>query len=206
MRILRAVTFSLCVILFTGFFQSVSAATIVPMFGSTTDPIADGAIDKVIDGILNYDENLALGTSLTYGTFGGPYTVRFNLGNSYDLTDFRLWNNAGWAEGDGEGVNSFVLNFYNSSLGSVDSFSSTAQDILAVQSFNLTASNVQVVDFVIHSNHFLSSGLPDREYVYFYEINFEGTAASPVPLPSAIWLLGSGLFGLVGIQRKFRNV
>ncbi len=39
----------------------------------------------------------------------------------------------------------------------------------------------------------------------------EGTLISwelsltPVPIPGAIWLLGSGLAGLVGLRRKFRN-
>lgn len=29
--------------------------------------------------------------------------------------------------------------------------------------------------------------------------------ASPVPLPGAVWLLGAGLIGLVGVRRKFRS-
>ena len=27
----------------------------------------------------------------------------------------------------------------------------------------------------------------------------------PVPIPSAVWLLGSGLVGLVGLRRKFKK-
>jgi hypothetical protein len=34
-------------------------------------------------------------------------------------------------------------------------------------------------------------------------INFDESAA-PVPVPPSIWLLGSSLFGLIGIRRKFR--
>ena len=30
-------------------------------------------------------------------------------------------------------------------------------------------------------------------------------AASPVPVPGAVWLLGSGLVGLIGISRKRKN-
>lgn len=30
-------------------------------------------------------------------------------------------------------------------------------------------------------------------------------ATAPVPVPGAVWLLGSGLLGLVGLRRKFRN-
>ncbi len=29
---------------------------------------------------------------------------------------------------------------------------------------------------------------------------------SPVPIPGAVWLLGSGLLGLVGLRKKFRKV
>jgi len=27
----------------------------------------------------------------------------------------------------------------------------------------------------------------------------------PVPIPAAVWLLGSGLLGLAGIRRRFRK-
>jgi hypothetical protein len=30
------------------------------------------------------------------------------------------------------------------------------------------------------------------------------TEATPIPIPGAIWLLGSGLIGLIGLKRKFR--
>lgn len=33
-----------------------------------------------------------------------------------------------------------------------------------------------------------------------------GTAPAPVPLPAAVWLLGSGLIGLAGIGRRRKNV
>lgn len=33
----------------------------------------------------------------------------------------------------------------------------------------------------------------------------DGDVGSPVPLPGAIWLLGSGLIGIVGIRRKFKK-
>ncbi len=30
-------------------------------------------------------------------------------------------------------------------------------------------------------------------------------AATPVPIPAAVWLLGSGLIGLIGARRKFKH-
>ena len=35
-------------------------------------------------------------------------------------------------------------------------------------------------------------------------INFDFNV-SPVPIPGAAWLLGSGLIGLVGIRKKFKK-
>lgn len=35
----------------------------------------------------------------------------------------------------------------------------------------------------------------------YIDTHFEGTI-SPVPIPAAVWLLGSGLIGLVGVRRK----
>lgn len=33
----------------------------------------------------------------------------------------------------------------------------------------------------------------------------DGNVGSPVPVPAAVWLLGSGLLGLVGVRRKLRR-
>lgn len=33
----------------------------------------------------------------------------------------------------------------------------------------------------------------------------DGTEASPVPVPGAVWLLGSGLVGLVALRRRFKK-
>ncbi|RLB71614.1 MAG: hypothetical protein DRH03_05645, partial [Deltaproteobacteria bacterium] len=32
--------------------------------------------------------------------------------------------------------------------------------------------------------------------------NLKGSFGNEVPIPGAIWLLGSGLFGLIGIRRR----
>ncbi len=29
--------------------------------------------------------------------------------------------------------------------------------------------------------------------------------ATPVPIPAAVWLLGSGLIGLVGLRKRFKK-
>lgn len=197
----------LCGLLLLGFVSQVQATEIRPVSGSTLDPIAySTSIDNIIDGIIDYDSYLALGNS-GYGTFGGPYTVRFDLGAEYDLTDFNLWNNAGDIENDGEGVNSFSLKF-NDPFNYI--FNASASDTLTKQSFNFigeTIKNVRFIDFIINSSHSVGTSGTDgrntdeRGYVDFYEVSFEG-ARSTVPEPATILLLGFGLLSLAGVSRQ----
>jgi len=39
-------------------------------------------------------------------------------------------------------------------------------------------------------------------YGLYYELHLEGTIASAVPVPAAVWLFGSGLIGLFGFSKK----
>lgn len=50
-----------------------------------------------------------------------------------------------------------------------------------------------------------SASLYQAEVVGFDANNHVNTLQSPVPVPGAAWLLGSGLIGLVGIRRRFTN-
>jgi F5/8 type C domain len=42
---------------------------------------------------------------------------------------------------------------------------------------------------------------PANLWIALSEVTFDGSATSPVPVPAALWLLGSGLLGLVGVAR-----
>jgi len=48
----------------------------------------------------------------------------------------------------------------------------------------------------------LSATFPDADQATSYSIGAEGV--SEVPVPAAVWLLGSGLLGLLGLRRKTR--
>lgn len=48
----------------------------------------------------------------------------------------------------------------------------------------------------------------ENEHVYFthFDFNFRTYVnTNPIPIPSAVWLLGSGLIGIVGFRRKLRK-
>jgi hypothetical protein len=46
---------------------------------------------------------------------------------------------------------------------------------------------------------------PDIEPNYAFRVWVEVEETSPVPIPGAIYLLGSGLLGLVGIRKKIKS-
>jgi hypothetical protein len=47
---------------------------------------------------------------------------------------------------------------------------------------------------------------PDDPDTNFYNADARVYAKfAPVPVPAAVWLLGSGLIGLLGIRRKFKK-
>jgi len=46
-----------------------------------------------------------------------------------------------------------------------------------------------------------STGTIDGKYLQYEQINLSAYA-SPVPIPAAVWLFGSGLIGLIGLVRK----
>ncbi len=211
MKLFRAIKIILFCLFLSGSVQQAVADTITPVSGSTSDPIVFGSIDNVIDGGFDVDTHLMLG-EFGFNDWTGPYTVRFDLGQEYNLTAFNLWNNAGSIFNDGEGADDFQLDFYNSSETPVGLSSQyNALDILTQQIFVINnASNVRYVDFIIQTNHSIGTtdndGLStERNYVDFYEVNFDGDVSSPVPVPATMLLLGSGLIGLVGVRRKFKK-
>jgi len=49
---------------------------------------------------------------------------------------------------------------------------------------------------------FAFSEIPDGKYIWLHDIH---VATHCTPIPTSVWLLGSGLIGIVGIRRKFKK-
>lgn len=178
--------------------QAVGAATIIPVSGSTADVVGGGAVPNVIDGVVDFDSYLAIGPVAGPGTFTGPYTVTFDLGGDFTISAMNLWNNGGFIELDGEGINAFSLVFRDATTSTTGGFNGNAADLLAQQAFEFPAVNAAFVDLIVSSNHLPST----RTYAVFHEINFEGVAT--VPVPASFWLLGTaiGVAARFGVRRR----
>jgi hypothetical protein len=160
-----------------------------PVSAYSDDPILFGSLDNIIDGVVDFDSNVGMGTS-NAGTFNGPYTIFFDLGATHNLTGFQLWNNGGNIELDGEGIDEFTLLFYDE-VSLIADKSYQAQDILAMQEFvfGFSIDGIRAVELVIESNH--AEQL--RDYAVLYEVTF-------VPGPGSLGVLGA--FGMVGSRRR----
>ena len=78
---------------------------------------------------------------------------------------------------------------------------STAQDI----TYNFTSDEIATLVAYLADENFGLGFDPD---CHFYNSGIEliiTTGKSAVPIPGAVWLLGSGLMGLVGLKRKMRS-
>lgn len=181
-RLLPAVLVGACTV------GAAQADIIHPVSATSDDPIWFGSLDNLIDGVVDFDSNVGMGTSGS-GAFNGPYTIAFDLGTTFNLTGFQLWNNGGNIEFDGEGIDAFTLVFLDDGSAEIDTYAGNAADILAMQEFAFSVDGVRSVELVIESNHFQDS----RDYVVLYEAAF-------IPAPGA--LVALTLFGIVGSRRK----
>jgi hypothetical protein len=61
----------------------------------------------------------------------------------------------------------------------------------------------------VYGDFYAKDGTSSGNPVYAYNdsthqiLRPDGTGISPVPIPPTVWLLGSGLVGLIGLKRKF---
>jgi hypothetical protein len=62
-----------------------------------------------------------------------------------------------------------------------------------------------VYDLPNSDYNFLLVGLRSDPIVEDFDFRIDQIEVTPVPVPAAVWLLGSGLFGLVGLRKKINK-
>jgi hypothetical protein len=110
-------------------------------------------------------------------------TVKFANTQNY----FGIW----WGSID-------TYNYIDFYLSGTKVFSYSGSDIFAAANGSwtdaVTNRYVNFKDLVFDEVKLTSNGVA---------FEFDNVAATPVPIPGAVWLLGSGLLGLIGLRRKF---
>ena len=123
--------------------------------------------------------------------------ITLDLIGNYNLDSFSLWNDINVNQ---EGVESFMLHFYDPFDNLIDStstlFAPVGQFAAQTYEFSSTVLNVSKVD--LETLTLLGGGVGSR--IEIREVAFNGTL---VPVPAAAWLFASGLaaFGLVARRR-----
>lgn len=116
------------------------------------------------------------GTSLNNGGFTADYVYsNFTLGNSSDQIIFS------------EGTNELLRFDYSSGFVANGSSMKLLSESMLAGNYAASTSAYGDGDF----------GTPGTEGTYAFSV-----APSAVPLPSALWLFGSGLMGLIGLTRR----
>ncbi len=139
-----------------------------------------------IFGINTGDDVIVTGTFDDSVLSGGSGTVSFGQGSS----------------------NAFSLGFAGFTLTETDDVNyADGYPQLTLAGGNLVGFNY-VADFGVDTHVFDSHDLYFDGWEYDWDLTVSGTWLSfemtPVPVPAAVWLLGSGLIGLAGIARRKR--
>jgi hypothetical protein len=169
------------------------------------------------------------------GPFPGPYAlVEFKYLNSTTVdVSFTGLNGYAFVNGGSVALNVNAASFSVSNIQwtmrdavAVDStsvYQVPAQNVDGFKKFNLvfdqpTASNpVTMISFTLtnaspewsDSLYSILTGNGSGWYAAAHVVpegsSTTGYAANAVPIPAAVWLLGSGLIGLVGLRRRFKK-
>ncbi len=177
------------------FSSSVAAALIDYNDITPSTTMTPGAfpLNQIVDGITadNYPFN-GFTSPQTAGT------ITFDFASSYNLSSFILHNDINVLA---EGIRDFRLDFFDSFDQQIATPFSTnytgPQGQLAGEEyiFNSSVLNVSRVDLVIFNTNIGGASTQ----VEIREVEF---GISPVPVPAAFWLFGSGFLGLIGIARR----
>jgi hypothetical protein len=192
---------------------SANAASIIQPIGVTTNGGTDvfdvvnlinqsGLSTGYSSGITDFDSFVSTTTGI--GGIGGagsapPVNFDFDLGGIIHVDAIALW-------GQGSG---------SASLVEFDLFASNVQDFSTSSLLgnftipNLSATLANVFSFAaIDAQYFRVAATRNNGFssaTRFDEFAVRGTAAA-VPTPAAVWLLGAGLIGIIGIKKKVSKI
>ena len=143
----------------------------------------------------------SIDTASGYFAFPSPGSIVFDLGQSYNIDDFLLWNDT-----DTQGINNFTIAISDdSSFGAIaGSFSANATfgDVLGGSDYDIGVP-MQVFDSGGSSGRYVRltvNSLHGSNNLNIGEVAFNVNSA--VPVPAAAWLFGTGLIGLVSVARR----
>jgi len=160
---------------------SIAGFLLLVCAGGAQAALVNFTLSGTVDGSTVSPYGLNVGDTITAsGVFdnsvlsSSPYTVYFNSGNTLNITTGSLSLNQTQDAGG-----SPVFEFYN--LGNLIGINFYAS------SFDSAALFFSVSDGTNYA-----TGVWNASNLYM----------TPVPLPAAVWLLGSGLMGLVGFTRR----
>ena len=114
---------------------------------------------------------------------------------------------------DGGAYNSFSADDGNNSTW-LWRYTMESDELGFIQVNHLPYSNTEMEAFAtaVSTSFTLTSSADVSFYIYdgpggylWSNDNVKGISLSTVPLPGAVWLLGSGLIGIVGVRRKFEK-
>lgn len=113
-----------------------------------------------------------------------------------------------WYDDNGNSVGTFVFSPLINAVGfDITATKNSTIDITGDLSYTLvlTANTHSFLGAIDYDRTFSTFSITDNGAnpdIGFDSVAY-GTTSSPVPIPAAAWLLGSGLLGLFGIRRKF---
>lgn len=189
------------------FFTGTPSPSLSPTFGTLVDfddqasGTVIGAADYASVGVASITETEGLGRFARYsGSQSAPNYIGTGVGGERG-TDANL----GW-----DGTILFEFASLSSKVGLGVADSSGGLETMTIFDINMAVIASNVLGVASNAYYWFDTGAFNIKYLqitgdFFAVDDLQFDGGSQVPLPAAIWLLGSGLIGLVGLRRRSKT-